>query len=412
MSAMPRIDPMTRSASVSTVLAVFLLTSFGVLHDAQAAKRKKHHKGHAPSGGKASAPDTGDESPSGGESESGAAPEAAERKPAPEPEAAPPAEDDSGGGKHKKKIKMEGEASSGPTASSGLPWLDLSLGVSLYNRNLSFHQDADPQGSQLSPYSLPAWPVGQLSAVLYLEPLVAALGNLGLEAHAMQGFGVSSKFNSSSNSFTSTVHDYSGGARYRFPFGSGNAFFVSARYGEDAFTFHGSNRTTLLTPDTIYHYLRGGLGVQWALGPSTSLSAGAGYRYVTNKAGPYITGAFFPRLAVAGADAQVALTYAISDIYALRAGVDWRRYWFDFHVRQGDNYLVGGAVDQSFLFTVSLVLTIGGSSGEHAEAEEAPAKKPDKATKPKSDEGGDSGGSGGSDSDEGTSHKSGGGDDI
>lgn len=408
-----------RSVRLATLLLVTFTVGLGA-GPAQAAKHKKHHKRSAPShGGKAAAPDSGDDSgdsgagSAGSSSSSGSSSDSSDStRPTAEPEssssggsdeAAPPA-------KRKKTVKMQDEATAeAPSAPSGLPWLDLSLGLAIFNRNLTFHQDADPPGNQLNPYSLPAWPVGVLDGVLYLEPVASALGNLGLEGHAMQGFGVSSKFSNSSTSFSSTVHDYSGGIRYRFPFGVSNLVFISGRYGEDAFTFNGTNRSSLRTPDTIYHYGRAGLGVQWALGSAASLSLGAGYRLVTNKGGPQISGQFFPRLAVAGADAQAALTYAFSDVYALRAGIDWRRYWFDFHVRNGDNFLVGGAVDQSFLFSVSLVLTIGGTPHAEAEAEPAPAKaKPAKA-KPNSDDSGSSEG-GSDDSDSGK--KSGGSDDI
>lgn len=409
----------SRPSLLAACLAALLLTAAGGTRNAQAATKHKHHKkavhhkGHAPSGGGSAAePESGgtEESaePSGGST--GASSESSESRPAAEPEAAPSGSEEAAPAPKRKKVKVEGEtaAEEPPSAPSGLPWLDISIGVAGYNRNFTFHQDADPPGSQLNPYALPFWPVGLVNGVVYLEPLASALGNLGIEGHAMQGFGVSSKFSNSSTSFTSTVHDYSGGLRYRFPFGDGNWIFVSGRYGEDAFTFNGQNRASLRTPDTIYHYARPGVGLRLLLNPDLSLDLGAGYRAVLNSAGPQISGSqFLPHLTTAGADASVDLTYAFSDIYALRAGVEWRRYWYDFHARAGDTYLVGGGIDQSFLFSVSLVLTIGGSS--HAEAEAAPAPAKAKPAKAKTDEGGESGGS----SDEGSSDsgsKSGGGD--
>ena len=62
---------------------------------------------------------------------------------------------------------------------------------------------------------------------------------------------------SGGNSITykNVVHDYAGGGRYRFTFGSASDFYVSVTGGEDAFTFSGRSSTTLLQlPDTIYHY--------------------------------------------------------------------------------------------------------------------------------------------------------------
>jgi len=403
----------SRSSLFSAFLAVLLLTAAGGTRDAQAAAKRKHHKkavhhkGHAPSGG---ATESSPEPASGGSEESaepsggGSSESSSESHPAAEPEAS------SGGSEEaapapapkRKKVKVEGEAAAEPpSAPSGLPWLDVSIGIAGYNRNFTFNQDIDPQGTKLNPYSLPFWPVGVVHGVLYLEPLADALSNLGVEGHFMQGFGVTSKVSSNSTSFTSTVHDYSGGLRYRFPFGAGNDIFISGRYGEDAFTFNGQNRPSLRTPDTIYHYARPGIGLRLALSPDLSLDLGAGYRAVLNKAGPQITSSqFMPHLTTAGADANVDLTYAFSDIYAVRAGIEWRRYWFDFHAKAGDMFLVGGGIDQSFLFSASLVLTLGGSSHAEAEAEAAPAPSKAKPAKAKTDEGGESGGSdeGGGDS--------------
>ena len=91
-----------------------------------------------------------------------------------------------------------------------------------------------------------------MNAVAYLEPLVGGLiGNLGVEAHAMLGLGVSSKLSSNTTSYSSTVHDFSGGARYRFPFGVASDLFLSATYGEDAFTFNGAQ--PLRSADAGHH---------------------------------------------------------------------------------------------------------------------------------------------------------------
>ena len=139
------------SALLTTLLAVFILTALGAFHDAQAAKRKRHHKRHAPAAaGTSAAPEAGEESaePTGG----GTSAEPSESKP-PEAEPAPSSSDEAAPPPKSKKVKMEGEAAAeeSPSAPSGLPWLELSIGVAGYNRNLSFHQDGDPQNNQLNP---------------------------------------------------------------------------------------------------------------------------------------------------------------------------------------------------------------------------------------------------------------------
>ncbi|HXJ20203.1 MAG TPA: hypothetical protein VMT03_08220 [Polyangia bacterium] len=361
-------------------------------------------RGHVPSGAKKdqkeSAPEAGEEEagaeasggtagePAGGAAAGGAAAGGEEA-------AAPPPS--------KSKVKMESEAApeeSEPRAPSGLPWLDLQVGGGGMNRSLSYHQDYDPVGNQLQSYSLPFGPVGIARGVIYpFDPLVGGLlGNWGFEGRAMIGF-VSSTL-SSGDSFTNTVHDFSGGTRYRFPFGGTNDVYLSVRYGEDAFTFNAANpadRATLRTPDTIYHYVRPGLGVQFALANAVSLELNAGYRFITNHAGPQML-TFFPRLGVQGADAEIDLGYAFNDLYGIRAGVEWRRYWYSFNVKPNDNFLVGGAVDQSFIFTVSLVFTLG-STPKAPEPEAAPAPKSKAKGEDQGEGGGQDTGEGGGDAD-------------
>ena len=64
--------------------------------------------------------------------------------------------------------------------------------------------------------------------------------------------------------FSTAVHEYAGGLRYRMPFGAGNYFFGSLTGGEHAFTFHSTStdptmqRGNLDIPDTIYRFLRPG----------------------------------------------------------------------------------------------------------------------------------------------------------
>jgi hypothetical protein len=371
-------------------------------------------RGHLPENAKKnqkeSAPEAGEEE-AAAEGTGGGAGEPAGGAAAPEnagggEEAAAPAPK-----KSKSKVKMESEAApeeSSPSTPSGLPWLDIAIGGGGINRSLTYHQDYDPSGNKLQSYSLPFGPVGIARGVIYpLDPIIGgAIGNWGFEGRAMIGF-VSSTL-SSGASFGNTVHDFSGGTRIRFPFGAGHDVYVSARYGEDAFTFNASNPTqrgTLRTPDTIYHYVRPGIGIQLAVAEALSLELNAGYRYVTNKAGAQIT-TFFPHLAVAGADAEATLGYAFNELYGIRLGVDWRRYWYSFNVKPGDTFLVGGAVDQSFTFTAALVFKLGVEPAPAA-AEAAPAAKEEK--KPTKAKGEDEGGGGGSDEGGGGGDASGGG---
>ncbi len=140
-----------------------------------------------------------------------------------------------------------------------------------------------------------------------------------------------------------------------------------------------ARRASSSIPDTIYHYVRPGLGLHLALGGGFSASTlAAGYRVVFNHAGPQFQ-QFFPHSTVAGADAELVVRYALSEMFEVRAGVEWRRYWFAMHsVPSTTRDIAGGAVDQSFAFTARIAILIGSSSVPKAEggAEEAPPPPP------------------------------------
>ena len=324
--------------------------------------------------------------------------------------------------KKKKKPKMEEappEEASAPAVPSGLPWLDFELGVGGYNRQLSYNQNVQinvngvATGTLLRPYSLGSGPIATANVVMYpLDPLFGgALGNIGLEMEIQQGFAISS------GSFSNVVHDYAGGGRYRVPFGGTNDFYISATGGEDAFTFVGANRGSLAVPDTIYHYFRPGLGVKMFIVDGFSLALSGGYRVVFNGAGPQLStppNGLFPHLTVAGADAEVVAGFRLGDNFEVRAGVEWRRYWFAMHSVATDNNFAGGATDQSFAFTARIAILLGGKSVPKAEGatggEEAAPPPPPKphSRKKSSDDGETSGGDSDAVPSVETDHKSGG----
>jgi hypothetical protein len=381
-------------------------------------------RGQVPKGAKkpeksavSDAPEDNEESPEGGNE--------AEAKPKVEPAAesseTPAAESDKPAA-HGKKPKMETppEETGVAGAPTTLPWIDIFVAGGGLNRSLSYHQDIS--SSPLFPYSLGVGPAVTGKLVFY--PLAAllpgALDGLGVEGGIEQVF-VSSSLAAGGASFSNVVHEFDGGLRYRIPFGLGNDLYFSGTGGEHAFTFSSSiptDRINLRLPDAIYHYVRPGAGVRFALPNNLSLSVAAGYRYVFNKAGSQITSDnFFPRLTVAGADAEVELGYAINRYFEVRAGGEWRRYWFNMHAQAGDKYITGGAVDQYFTFTAGLAFLYGGgeprpaSGGGSEEPPPPPPPKPNAGRRHSSDSDSDEKSGGDSDPSDSGADKSGGNDD-
>jgi len=341
-------------------------------------------RGHVPSGAK---------KPSGAaaaEDDSGAGEgEAAPPKPKDDSSGAEGGAEEEGAPKKKKKSKVKMEETppaeaSAPAVPSGRAWLDFELGMGGYTRSLTFNQNLTPS---LLSYTLGVGPIAVANVVMYpLDPFFGGLlGNIGLEAEIQQGFAISSTLSNGGPTYKDVVHDYAGGGRYRFTFGAANDVYVSVTGGEDAFTFTGRSATNVLDiPDTIYHYVRPGLGLDLALGGGLSVLLSGGYRVVLNHAGAQFQ-QFFPHSTVAGADAELEARYALSDMFQVRAGLEWRRYWFAMHSVPSDVGMAstgvavaGGAVDQSFAFTARIAILIGSSSVPKTEggAEEAPPPPP------------------------------------
>ena len=260
----------------------------------------------------------------------------------------------------------EEEAPEGASARfvpSGRRWLDFELGAGGVNRQLTFSQNLTPG---LLSYKLGVGPIAVANLVMYpLDPAFGGLvGNIGLEGELQQGFATSSTVTSggTTTTYKNVTHDYAGGLRLRIPFASVDEVYVSGTYGEDSYTFTGRSATNVLqSPDTVYRYVRPGVGLHLKLAGRLSVSLAGGYRIVNNHAGPQFQ-QFFPRSTVAGADAEVEVRCALSHLFEIRAGLEWRRYWFALNSQAGDPYMASSAVDQSFAFTARLAILLGGSS--------------------------------------------------
>src|SRR5262245_24040762 len=169
------------------------------------------------------------------------------------------------------------------------PAFDAQIGPGFINRQLVYHQDISTP--RLRPYSLPGGPSIVASAVWYpLGPFTdGPLKNLGVEASIEQGFLISSSLPADNTcgaqgpdcfptgaKFGTTVHEFAGGARYRMPFGAGHYFYGSVTSGEHAFTFSTTDaakpRRDLHIPDTIYRYIRPGIGLHFELPAQFSFS--------------------------------------------------------------------------------------------------------------------------------------------
>jgi len=296
--------------------------------------------------------------------------------------------------KKKKKVKMEG-MEGGVVEEEGPevipPTFDFQFGPRLISRSLSYNQDASSPG--LRSYSLFPGPAFFASILWYpLGPFTdGPAKNIGFEGAIEQAGFISSSLPGMNGmagaKFDTSVHEYAGGGRYRVPFGAGHYFWGALTGGEHAFTFKSTptgDRRTLDIPDTIYRYIRPGIGIHFEVGSQISVSLSAGYRWIFNKGGQFHD-QFFTHSTINGVDAQLTAGYRISSLLEVRASADFRRYFSSMNCFGGTDaggqainqcnpqFTAGGAVDQYFAGTLALAITMGGTDIKMPEeAEEAP----------------------------------------
>jgi len=389
-------------------------------------------RGKAPSGAKkpqkvvAEAPEDDETTPDAAGGEGGeSTPEPEAKKKTAEPVATAEGEGDEAPKKKKKKKKKTdsegGDVVQEPEDEVVPPTFDLQLGGAFINRSLAYHQDNSmPEG--LRPYSLPAGPAVVAHVIWFpIGPFTdGPAKNIGIEGHIEQAFFISSTLPASTGfpngaKFSTAVHEYSGGARYRMTFGAGNYFFGSLTGGEHAFTFHSTStaadmqRSNLDIPDTIYRFLRPGVGLHVEVGGGFSLGIAAGFRWVFNKGGQFHD-AFFKHATVNGLDGQAKVGYRISPMFEVRAMLDWRRYFSSMNcfggldaggaaINQCDAaFTAGGAIDQYFSGSLAIAMTMGGTEISAGEAE-APPPPPKRKRKVSEDEEPGAGPSGGGEGD-------------
>jgi hypothetical protein len=307
--------------------------------------------------------------------------------------------------KKTKKAKLDEDVGEDEDGAGIMPPVyDVSVGPSMLSRTFRYNQDVSDPG--LRPYDLFPGPAVVLNAVGF--PLVGVtdgfVQGLGFELHLEQAFLVSSTL-PTGEKFGTSIHEYSGGVRYRVPFGAGNDFYGSVTGGEHAFTFKSTAtgmRANLDIPDTIYRFVRLGVGLHLELPANLTFWVAAGYRQILNGGGQF-KDVFFPYSSVAGIDASAYVGYRLTANMEARLVFDWRRYFSSMNCNTTnmnceDRFTAGGAVDQYLSGSALIAFTFGGSERTVDEAEEAPPPPKRKRKKASDDEesapeaGGDSGG--------------------
>jgi hypothetical protein len=247
-------------------------------------------------------------------------------------------------------------------AAGGGRWLELAVGARGFSRNLTYNDEVSPG---LRQYQLAMGPAVVANIAFYPIALASSgpAAGIGIVADIEQSVATSSQLAADATfpngaTFPTSMHEFSGGIRYRIPVGSAQ-IGLAVTGGQHAFWFvsgGGADRNQLEIPNTAYQFARGGADVRLAVTPDFSIGAGAGYRHVLNQAGP--VSKQFPHLTVAGVDVGVRAAYAFTSNIEARLQADVRRYFYDMHSVRGDALIAGGAVDQYLSVAFLLGLTL------------------------------------------------------
>jgi hypothetical protein len=289
------------------------------------------------------------------------------------------------------EASVEAEAEEEDAGPSGpLPQaLDAFIGPRLFSRRLGYSQDIF---RALRQYQLALGPSIGVVANFYPGAYFTDtfISNVGLFVGIEQAFGVTSKL-TNGNQYPTYVHDWSGGARVRFPVGGMIEPSVLAAFGEHSYLLRSgpmSPRIDLDMPDTIYKYVRLGAQVRVNLPENFSITVEGSYRHLLGVGQLKVN--YFPRSTAMGMDVSAGVGYRFMPVLEGRAGVDLRRYAYSMNSVPGDTFVAGGAVDQYITYWFGVAILLGGpeGGGGGGGAEEAPEEseeeKPER--KKKSDE--------------------------
>jgi hypothetical protein len=224
------------------------------------------------------------------------------------------------------------------------------LGIGSPYRSLSY---SDPITSSLGDYRLNAAPVGDFYFAFFPGRFASdgPASWFGLEARAQIGLS-SPTLSSGGNEFKSRYDSVQAGLRARIPVGQHHISAFSG-YSLSRFAVRSDNDAiTPPTPSVDYRSIRSGIGTELAL--SEALRVGLDAAYLNYLSVGDIS-RWFPRATAGGIELTVAGTYRVTgDIYMRMAAV-YSRAFFDFHAQPGDQYIAGGALDQS----LALALGVG-----------------------------------------------------
>ncbi len=250
------------------------------------------------------------------------------------------------------------EGWSGPSGPLPSP-LTLIAEFAGFGRQYSYNDDLF---GALRAYSLGFAPM--VGAKLYYFPAAhftnSFAANIGIDARIETAFGVKSQ-DSAGQEFPTSMWGFGLGGRVRIPIGD---HYLSAivGYGAQSFRIEAISPTIPApdVPDVDYGFLRIGAEMRLVFGVFvTELKASLLPLLSSGQLG---SNEWFPRTTGGGMEAGLVLGVLVTNWFEVRAGFEYRRFWFSMNPEPGDTYVAGGALDSYFVGNIGLGLHWPGSN--------------------------------------------------
>jgi hypothetical protein len=240
----------------------------------------------------------------------------------------------------KKADDADAEVAAGPeTDRVPEALLELSIGPRVMSRAFIYTDNV----AGLPGYTLPAALGAFAEAEVYPGARTSsAARNFGLAGMWEASMGAKTIGRDGSGTNLTRGKSYRAGIRFRLKSGN-SALTLGGDYGEHSFDLTVDNA---IPPNVVYNLFRPSVAARMALGP-ISLGVTAAYLHVLSVGGLGDKDRF-PRIRAKGAEVGVLAGYALDRDFELRLLADLRHYAHDMHVKPGDPFIVGGAVDEHF----------------------------------------------------------------
>jgi len=227
------------------------------------------------------------------------------------------------------------------------------VGIGSPYRSLAYNQ---PITSSLGDYRLSGAPMADIQFAFFPARAATAAWPswFGIDARAQITLNAAT-LDRDGNQFKSRYDAFHLGLRARVPLGAHSVSAFSG-YAMSRFAISPQDgRVSSPTPSVDYRSIRSGLGGELALGDAWLLGLDAAWLSFLSVGD---IGQWFPRASAGGLEVAMFGTFRMTRGTFARVAATYQRTFFDFHSRPGDEFIAGGATDESLALSLGMGVSL------------------------------------------------------